>query len=108
MLTKKYSYGAKTPSTQAEAVGEQMNKAHQYRNALVELERTRRTKVEQTLREMFPHLVELDEAIGAKEGELGGLREGIAKRNATVRKRTGTQEEREAVKTIKGTLKELR
>lgn len=85
-----------------------MFRAHKYKNDLVQLERERRRTVERALVELFPHLVQLNEAVGAREGELGRFIEGISQRNAASRKRTGTAEERATIKTMRADLKELR
>jgi hypothetical protein len=45
-----YKYGAKKPTTNAEAILEQLRKAHQYRNKLVEIELQRRKLVEEAVK----------------------------------------------------------
>jgi hypothetical protein len=103
-----WSFGAKPPVLCLDAVREQMFAAHRYRNALVELERTRREKVEARLRDLHPELVSLDARIAAEEAELESARTAIKRTNSRSRSRSATPQQRVVIAEIRARLKDLR
>jgi len=60
METKNYTYGLRPPVVGSEMVLEQMKLAHQYRNKLCEIELHRRARVDDTLRDLCPGLLECE------------------------------------------------
>lgn len=104
-----YSYGASAPTEGLDLVMEQMRLAHVYRNKLVELERARRVRVNDTIQQLCPRLDQLTTIITAKEEEIETIRTAIKSRNTEKRKRgTSLPEERAQIKTIKAELSALR
>src|SRR5436853_1789324 len=55
-----YSYGAQAPTTNGALVEAQLRAAHRYRNDLVELERSRRTRVAEAIQAHDPGLQTLE------------------------------------------------
>jgi hypothetical protein len=102
-----YSYGAKAPDP-LEAAQEQMRLAHVYRNKLVEQELARRGRVEDVIRELFPDLKLLADAIAEAGRRLSDLRTRIKAANAQARRRPAGPSDRTAVKELVNTLQDLR
>jgi len=65
-----YTYGALAPMTEATRVDEQMRLAHRYRNALVELERERRARVDAALAARSPALAQVEADLVVAEAEV--------------------------------------
>lgn len=78
-----WSYGANPPIENADLVDEQMQLAHRYRNGLVEMEISRRKKVEDALKEMSPKLLDLDKELEKVEKDLEATREMMMKDRAS-------------------------
>jgi hypothetical protein len=104
-----YSYGAKAPVQNAELVGEQMWKAHRYRNKLVELELERRKEVDEAVARLSPDLQTTESALAVALQALELARTEIKKQNAQARSRKHRSPELVAlVETNKALVKELR
>lgn len=106
--SKIYSYGAKEPVANAERVFEQMQLAHKYRNRLVELERSRRARVDEALARLSPELVDTEKALSGAEVKLEEARAVIRKASADARTKKRPPEAVAAVKEWRDRLKELR
>lgn len=107
--TRIFSYGAKAPTENLELVSQQMALAHRYRNRLVELEFERRAKVNQSLRELSPNLLQLEADLQAAESALDGARTNIRENHKQDRKRTGgTTESKRLVAEARQELRDLR
>lgn len=83
-----YAYGAKAPVENADLVGEQMFKAHRYRNELVAFERERRDRIDAALVRLSPHLAQteadlvqaeadVEKAVGALKAAQGKARKKV-------------------------------
>lgn len=109
VAVRNYVYECKPPTGESRRlIEEQMRLAHRYRNALVETERRRRTRVDSAVREVCPALAEVEAKIAAEEAALAAVREAIRAGNAAARKKqTGTAEQKAEVKAVTARLKPL-
>lgn len=69
-VAKNWTFGALAPSTNHDAVVEQMRLAHKYRNTLVALELARRAASEETIRRLSPEYAELAAVYDAAHAEV--------------------------------------
>ena len=77
MSVRNYTYGAAAPILNVEQVAEQMRKAHEYGNKLVELKLDRRAKIDVALAAHSPELAETEAYLLRLETQLGELRKKI-------------------------------
>jgi len=106
--TRIYTYGTRAPTANAETVADQFLKARLYRNRLVEIELTRRTKVRAILNAL-PAVAPLMEARLKLEEELKAAREALQKAKVAERSRNPkASAERETIKRVLPLLKKLR
>lgn len=66
--TKVYKYGVKETNNN-DAIIDQIKKAHDYRNKLVEIERNRRDKFKEAVKQLFPQLIDMEAAIKQLENK---------------------------------------
>lgn len=109
MPTVNWCYGAKAPDL-SDAVDAQLSLAHKYRNRLCELEREKRDRYYELLRQHAPAFVEAESAVEAAEQELAETREAIqaAKKEQRTKKPVGVEALTDKAKELKAALKELR
>lgn len=103
-----YRYGALEPRTNLDVVNDQMKKAHQYRNKLVEAELARRKAVDALLLELCPDLVKVEGEIKVVEALLEGTLEAIQKASAAAMKKVRPPELVAAAKGYREHLRDLR
>jgi hypothetical protein len=65
-----YSYGGDDPIEHADLVERQMLLAHRYKNTMIEIERKRRTQVEELLKQMSPELSQVENDLGLAKGRV--------------------------------------
>ena len=100
--SKIYSFGAREPVTGLEIVREQMHRAHQYRNALVELERERRVRVDAALVRLSPELAVVETNLAKAEVTLEAARSMLLFERSKARsKQAGSTESRKEIETAK-------
>lgn len=68
--TKNYAYRLGSPTTGTDIVHEQLRRASDYRNKLVEIELRRRAAVDAVLREMCPGLVECEQRLAQVQAQI--------------------------------------
>jgi hypothetical protein len=85
--TRVYAYHCRVTKQCLPTAMDQLFKAHQYRNKLVELERARRAAVEALLQELSPDLADVERAIAECEGRLAALLVEGAKERAAAGRR---------------------
>lgn len=96
-----YNFGPKAPVENADLVDRQMWLAHQYRNKLVELERTRRNRFYEVLRRHFPEFAALELKIEGAEVRREDAYQALNKARARARKRIEPPDLMAEVKTRK-------
>jgi len=102
-----YSYGAKAPTINGEAVRQQIYDANRYRNNLVAAERERREASLAALRRYFPEVETLEQRLAeATEALEAAIRETKAK-NAKARKRVTTDADKDRIKSLRAARKRL-
>lgn len=101
MSVRLFKFGAKPPIENADQVDQQMRLAHKYRNALVELERTRRAKFYDVLGRSFPEFVALEARIKEAEAVREQAYEALNKARARARKRIEPEDLMAAIKARK-------
>jgi hypothetical protein len=106
--TRVYAYHCRVTKECLPTAMDQLFKAHQYRNKLVELERARRAAVEALLQELSPDLAALEQGITNAEQRLQAALEQGAKDRAAARKRVVTAGASAEIKAAKEGLKVLR
>lgn len=74
MSVRVYAYGADDPTENAALVEAEIRKAHNYRNALVAVERERRARVDATLARLSPGLAGVERALAGAELEVERLK----------------------------------
>lgn len=106
---RNFVYECKPPAGESAAlIDTQMRLANRFRNALVELERHRRARVDAAVRQVCPGLIETETAIAAEEAALEAVRAAIRAGNSAARKKQrGTAEQRAEVKAIRDRLQPL-
>jgi len=107
-----YRYGAKKPTTNAEAMLEQLRKAHQYRNKLVELELQRRKLVEDAVKSIESEVRQMADKIEQLELDIDYVARKISSHKQKNRTRTVPTELKEQLKALKAqrreTLRQMR
>lgn len=93
-----YGYNARAPHEGGDLVDEQLGLARVYRNAKIARERDRRVQVEEAVASRFPELAALKAAWDAAEARRQEIEAAVTLRNQQARRRTGTAEDRKAVK----------
>jgi len=102
-----YSYGGNEPVEGLATVDAQVKLAHQYRNALVDIERKRRDKVSDALLRLSPGLVQIEKQIADEEAGRELARDGIREASRTARKKVRPASFMESVKSATAALKVL-
>jgi len=103
-----FSYGANAPIEGLDLVNEQMKLAHRYRNSLVELEHSRRKKVNEALAKLSPRLVEVEELLIVADQKVEDAADAIRKASGAARKKVRPPEMVAEMKQCKEVLKALR
>ena len=103
-----YAYGCKAPAEHREYIAAQFRQMNNYRNALCELERNRRKKVDALLGEMFPRFVEIDAQLKVLEAQDLELFTAIKAAAGKSRSRKIEPEKRAALRVVRAALKVLR
>jgi hypothetical protein len=107
-----YRYGAKKPTTNAEAIFDQLRKAHQYRNKLVELELQRRKMVEEAIKSIEDEVRHLSDKLEQIELDIDYTSRKINSHKQKNRTRTVPAELKEQLKSLKAqrreTLRQMR
>jgi hypothetical protein len=101
-----YRYGAKKPTTNAEALLDQLRKAHQYRNKLVELELERRKLVEEAIKSIEGEVRKIAEKIEQLELDIDYVARKINSHKQKNRTRTVPTELKEQLKALKAQRRE--
>ncbi len=102
-----YAYGCRIKSG-ADVLHRETLAAHKYRNALIAIERQRRTDTETLIHELAPDVPELKAQIAPFDVELNALQDAIKAGRAKARKRTpATKEQNAAIKALKALRKPL-
>jgi hypothetical protein len=101
-MIKVYRYGLLPPTENATLVFEQMQKAHVYRNKLVEIERRRRA-AQRELLSTLPSIAALEAAAKAADEELDAALAAVRRSRAATHKRSETPEMKARVKTARAT-----
>lgn len=102
-----FEYGLLAPDVNGDVVRDQMWHGHRYRNALVEIERTRRSRISLAM-SLHPDAIEIESDISALEKSLEESRRSILSTRQQSRRRTDSAEQREEARGKKIRLKELR
>lgn len=103
-----YKYGAKAPITSIGEVRTQARLAHEYGNKQIELERSRRQKVDDALTSMCPELKDVEARIVGLEEQVESILTEIGKRNSVERKKRTTPAERSELQAVKKLLSAAR
>jgi hypothetical protein len=103
-----YSYGAHAPTTNGALVEAQLWAAHRYRNALVELERSRRTRVAEALQTHDPGLLALEAQMTALADTLATVRADLRRQHAYARRHAVTEDQRREIAALRDRLARLR
>lgn len=85
--TRMYAYAALAPTENVEGIEEQLKRANDYRNRLVENERQRRERIQQVRREMFPLLAVLEERVVAADAAVEETRVAMKQLSAAQRRK---------------------
>ena len=88
-------------------IREQLFLANRYKHSLIELERERRGKVDNKLRELSPDYVAICAEVTTQENKISAAADEISKRNARARRRTATDEDRATLDGLYAALKSL-
>lgn len=108
MSIRVYKYGLLKPIENASLVDDQISAAHQYRNALIEIERERRDAVRTLTRNSDVNIVTLEEKLAtAKKTEENIARE-IKLQHSQMRSRMSTQTDKEDLKAARLKTKEIK
>lgn len=102
-----YRYGLLAPTMGAERVGDQILLAHQYQNALVEIERERREAVSAATLS-HPSVAPVAERVDALTAELEEKRAAAKKVRAKTRRRRVSDTQRDEMKAVREALREAR
>ena len=87
MATRVFEYGCLPPTEGADLIEEQFRAAHLYQHKLVEIERRRRTKVQEAQAALDGNITALNATIDRLGAEIDELRGALNKANQRVRKR---------------------
>jgi len=104
---KIFSFNASEPMEGLEVIRSEMKLAHDYYNKLVELERARRSEIEEEQLRRFPELLRIEEEIAVAEDSLVDLVRETKRRNSSRRSAKLPKEDRERIKIARGVLREL-
>lgn len=107
MPARVYEYGLLPPTINAELVGEQMRKAHVYRNLLTEIERRRREAVRLVMLG-HPDIGPLEAQITELVAQRDAARQIIVTARRATRSRSESAEQRQAVRDLGAQIKVLR
>lgn len=100
--TRVYAFGAKAPRGETSVlVDEQFERARQYRNALVEIELSRRADVNEVVTRRYPRLVVIEEEIAGLDAEIEEQRDAIKRANMRQRRRSPDPAVRASIKDLK-------
>ena len=103
-----YSYGAHAPTTHGALVEAQLQAAHRYRNALVALERSRRTRVTEALQAHDPGLPALEAQMTALADTLATVRADLRRQHAHARRHASPEAQRREIAALRDQLARLR
>lgn len=106
--SKIYSYGGLAPVENLDAVVDQMRAGHEFRNALVALERTRRDHYHQILAQSRPEIARLVADIAEMDKQIDTLRTEAKRQHSDRRKRTTSDDLKAGIHSAIDTLKMLR
>lgn len=107
MKTRVYSYGILPPTENAALVSEQMRKAHEYRNKLVEIERKRRQEARTTI-SGATNVQSCESEVHALKRAQSEIQSAINKHHATERTRKTPEHMRLQLKEARRLLREAR
>lgn len=102
-----YSYDCEAP-TNTLKIGEQIFKAHKYRNKLVEIELSRRNTIASAQLECYPQLAAITEQIADLQAKIDAARAEIKAKKQKVRGRVETSEAQTNIKAWREEIKPLR
>lgn len=108
MHAKVYVYGLQAPTLNADVVADQMWRAHQYYNTLVEIERERRDAIRKVLGNTSAEVETLEAQRQAISSAIVETREAIKRLRAVTRKRSDTAEMRAKVRELTSQEREAR
>lgn len=100
-----YRYGASCPTENAGHVREQILLAHRYWNTLTEIERRRRDRTDEAVRQASPELAGVETRCGELDEQLQAARAEVKRRNALERRKRATPEEQAAIRELRDALK---
>lgn len=95
-----YVYGAMEPVEGLESIRNQFRLAHDYKNKLIEIERNRRQKCEELIREACPELATIDSRIDEINDRISSIRDEVKARRVVSRKRCGSAESRAEISAL--------
>lgn len=107
MTTRNYTYGLRPPIENRDRVMDQLRKASDYRNKLVEIELARRAATDQTLRELCPGLLECEAALAEVTTQIDDVVAQQKGRNQRARGMTDEADFREKLAELKPRRREL-
>lgn len=95
-----YTHKSRPPHEGAQLASDQLYRAHQYANALIETERQRWNATQDLMRSMFPRIAELEARIDAINAAIEAKNAAVKHQNQAARSRTATAEDRAEVKQL--------
>lgn len=102
-----YAYKTKRPFEGLDTFNDQVGKKHKYHNKLVEIELDRRRRVDELIAANSAVVRDLDAQIAAKEAAIEARCKEVSKRNQKARSRTGTADDRAALRSLRNERKTL-